>query len=203
MPTAVVEIPPRPLAQDLPRKRWTRAECAVVESSGVFGDQRFELIEGELISKMGKKRPHVGVVKLLARWFERVFGERSNTEAPIDVASEDNATNEPEPDLIVLKAGYPAYWSSTPQARDLDLVVEVADTTLAFDMTIKAALYARAGIVEYWVLDIQGRRLIVHRDPARGQYASIVGYSEQECVTPLAAPGAPFRVAEMLPPKTS
>jgi len=104
-----------------------------------------------------------------------------------------------QPDLIVLRSDYSAFRSATPQPQDLRLVVEVADTTLAFDLGVKAALYARAGIVEYWVLDVSGRRLVVHRDPQAGQYQSIVAYSEQESVAPLSAPDSPFRIADAFP----
>jgi len=137
---------------------------------------------------------------LLFAWLIQVFGGRFvNSEAPIDVAPEDNPTNEPQPDLIVLSPDYSAFRSAIPQPQDLRLVVELADTTLAFDLTVKAALYARAGIVEYWVLDVQGRRLVVHRDPQAGQYRSIVAYGEQESVAPLSAPDASFRVGDVFP----
>ena len=107
MPTAVTEIASRPAVQDPPRKRWTRTEYAAAEASGVFDRQRLELIDGELFNKMPKKRPHVAALALLLEWFLRVFGGRFvNSEAPIDVAPEDNPTNEPQPDLIVLKSGY-------------------------------------------------------------------------------------------------
>src|SRR5947209_7069527 len=103
---------------------------------------------------------------LLARARLYAFGERFvHPESPIDVAPEDNPTNEPEPDLIVLNRDLSNFSSANPRPQDLHLVVEVSDTTLNFDLTIKTALYARAGIVEYWVLDVSGRRLIVHRDP--------------------------------------
>jgi len=88
---------------------------------------------------------------------------------------------------------------ATPQPEDLDLVVEVADTTLTFDLTVKAALYARAHIVEYWVLDVASRRLIVHRDPQSGRFMSIVAYGEDESVAPLAASQSEFRVADAFP----
>jgi len=77
--------------------------------------------------------------------------------------------------------------------------VEVADRTLAFDLTTKATLYARAGIVEYRVLDLPGRRLIVHREPRDGRYGSGVAYSEQESVAPLSASDAQFRVEDVIP----
>ena len=91
------------------------------------------------------------------------------------------------------------YSSSTPQPRDLDLVVEIADTSLQFDLTVKAALYARAGIVEYWILDVISHRLLVHRNPQRGQYESVISYNEDESVAPLAAPNSPFPIRDAFP----
>jgi len=76
-------------------------------------------------------------------------------------------------------------------------VVEVSDSSLGFDLTTKAALYARAGIVEYWVLDVAGRRLIVHRDPRAGRYISVAAYGEEESVAPLAALESLLRVGDL------
>jgi hypothetical protein len=145
---------------------------------------------------MGKNRPHVNAFTWMHLWLLETFGRRFvNAEAPIDVASGDNAWNEPEPDLIVLKREF-ATFDSNPQAEDIDLVVEVSDSTLKFDLTVKATLYARAAIAEYWVLDVAGRRLIVHRSPVSGIYTSVAAYAENEIVAPLAAPQARFRPAE-------
>lgn len=200
MPTTVSEAPSRPIEQAPPRKRWTRSECLALEAAGLLDQQHLELIEGELIDKMGKKRPHVDAATLLQEWLIRVFGGRFvNPEAPIDVAPEDKPTNEPQPDLIVLRSDYSGFRSATPQPQDLRLVVEIADTTLAFDLTTKAALYARAGIVEYWVLDVPGRCLIVHREPQGGQYRSVVAYGHDESVAPLSAPSSLFRVGDTFP----
>lgn len=200
MPTVVTEVPARPAPQEPPRKRWTREECAVLESVGVFDQHQVELVEGELISKMGKKRLHVGSAGRMYAWLLQILGvDFVNSEAPIDVAAADQSTNEPVPDIIVLKRGFPPFGPATPGPHDLELVVEVADTSLAFDLSVKAALYARAEIAEYWVLDIQARRLVVHRDPQSGAYASVVAYSESESVAPLAAPEAPFKVADAFP----
>jgi Uma2 family endonuclease len=181
------------------RKRWTRSECAVLEEMRLLDQQHLELVDGELISKMGKNRPHVLALALLMDWVQDTFGRRFvHQEAPIDVALEDNPTNEPEPDVIVLKRDRTDFRGASPGPEDLRLVVEVADTSLGFDLTTKARLYARAGIFEYWVLDVAGRRLIVHRNPEAGRYASITAYSETEAVSPLAAPQAELRVADVL-----
>jgi Uma2 family endonuclease len=161
------------------------------------GLDHLELIEGELINKMGKKRPHTNVMVALHLWLIRVFGgEYVNQEASIDVAPEDNPINEPQPDLVVLTRRSNEIQAANPQPRDLRLVVEVSDSTVTFDRSTKAALYARAGIVEYWVADIPRRRLIVHRDPREGQYRSVAAYSEGESVSPLAAPDQQLPVAE-------
>ncbi|MGO4884075.1 MAG: Uma2 family endonuclease [Bryobacteraceae bacterium] len=197
MPITLTEIPaPAPL--DPPRKRWTRAECAAFESAGL-DLERLELVEGELIVKM-KNRPHVKVFTLLHEWLVLVFGWHFvNAEAPIDVAPHDNPTNEPVPDLIVLRRDQGDF-DSNPRPQDLRLVVEIADSSLNFDLAVKAALYARAGVVEYWVLDVAGRRLVVHRNPQSGAYADVAAYSEHETVSPLAAPQASLRMADAFPP---
>jgi Uma2 family endonuclease len=197
MPTLLTNAPeaPRPLVP--PRKRWTREQCAPLEASGLFEKERLELVDGELISKMGKNRPHVNTLSLMYLLLIKIFGERFvNTEAPIDVSPADNPTNEPEPDLIVLNREFTSFTSGNPQPRDLSLVVEIADSTLTFDLGTKAALYARAGIVEYWVLDVAGRRLFAHREPAAGKYTLVTMYSENEPIAPLAAPTAEFRPSQ-------
>jgi Uma2 family endonuclease len=200
MPSALIEVPASPFPSGPSRKRWTRAECASLDASGLLDQQHLELVEGELIDKMGKNRPHVNALAVMHAWLLRVFGERFvNQEAPIDVSPEDNPSNEPEPDLIVLNRDFLSFRSANPGPQDLHLVVEVADTTLNFDLTVKAALYARAGIADYWVLDVSGRRLIVHRHPQSGKYTAILVYSEQEEVAPLAAPQAMFKPADAFP----
>jgi Uma2 family endonuclease len=194
MPTAVHDLPG---SAEPRRKRWTRAEYEDLSSSGSVDLQRLELIEGELIDKVGKKRPHVNSLVLLQRWLVKVFGDlRVNPEAPIDVAPEDNPTNEPEPDLIVLNRDLNHFTSRNPGPADLELVIEIGDTSLAFDLSTKARLYARAGIIEYWVLDIPGRRMIVHRNPQEGLYASVEAYSAEESLAPLASPESCLRVSD-------
>lgn len=195
MPTAINETPSIPPPPEPPRKRWTREECAVLEASGLWEQQHLELIEGELISKMGKKRPHTNAMVIMHAWLLRVFGEQFvNQEASMDVAPGDNAINEPEPDLIVLARPSREIRSGNPQPSDIRLLVEVSDTTVKFDLTVKARLYARAGIAEYWVVDIPARRIVVHRDPQDGQYRSVVAYSENESVRPIASPEHEFPV---------
>jgi len=200
MPTLLTTAPEIPPPLLPPRKRWTRQQCTALEAAGLFEQERLELVDGELISKMGKNRPHVNASMLVLFWLAETFGKQFiNSEAPIDVAPGDNPRNEPEPDIIVLNRECASFVSANPQPQDIHLVVEISDTTLNFDLTVKAALYARAGIIEYWVLDVSGRRLYCHRNPVAGKYASVVVYAEHESAAPLSAPHASFCPADALP----
>ena len=197
MPSAVTEAPYRPVSADPPRKRWTRADCQAFEAAGLFEEEHLELVEGELIDKMGKNRLHINTLAVVAAWLARVFGDQFITrEAPIDVAPEDHPTSEPEPDAVVLARSYWDFSTTNPQPSDIRLVVEVSETTLGFDLTKKAALYARAGIPEYWVFDVVEHRLIVHREPTNGRYQAVAVYAAHESVAPIAASDAWFRVGE-------
>lgn len=194
MPSAFIDAPPRPEPAEPPRKKWTRAE---LKSLGIQTPERFELIDGDVINKMGKKRPHTNVFILVHSWFLRVFGvEYVNPETSIDVAPQDNPINEPEPDLIVLSRSSFDIAESNPGPQEIRLVVEISDTSLRFDLTVKAELYARAEIPEYWVFDVLQKRLIVHREPKGGRYVQVTAYAIGESVAPLAAPTQQFNVAE-------
>jgi Uma2 family endonuclease len=195
----MLSTPPRAAApDDPPHKRWTREDCVVLESVGLLEPERYELIEGELIQKVPKNLPHMRSVVLFIEWLIGLFGARFVVPDPsIDVAPEDNPSSEPEPDVIVLTQPIVSL-SSKPRPQDIRMLVEVAVSTLSFDLKTKASLYARAGIADYWVLDVRGRRMLVHRDPAEGRYRSIVAYNEDELVAPLAAPAAQIRVGDLL-----
>ena len=199
MPTALQETPAIPVTLFPPRKIWTREECVALEVSGLLGQHKYELVLGELISRMSKGRLHTIVLMNVLRWLFKAFGEEFvNAETPIDVAPNDNPTNEPQPDLIVLKKNYDEF-RDNPQPRDFHLVVEISDSTLCYDLMVKGPLYARAGISEFWVVDIQGKQVIVHSEPSEGRYSSVVAYACGETIIPLAAPHAAFPVASAFP----
>ena len=180
-----------------PRMLMTRADRAVLEMNGLLDQEGIELIEGDLIKKMPKHWLHINALQTLLHWLAGVFGNGFvASEASINVAPEDNPTSEPEPDLVVLKRPRREFakGSTKPGPEDLHLIVEVSGATLDFDSTVKAELYARARIPEFWVLDLKGRRMGVHRDPQLGGYKSVVWYGEHETVSPLSSPDAQFVV---------
>ena len=103
----------------------------------------------------------------------------------------DNERSEPEPDLIVTARSIRDYTANIPP-RELKLVIEVSDFSLNFDLQQKARLYARAEIIDYWVIDINNSSIHVHRDPAEGAYTKITRHGFHDEITPLAAPDTIF-----------
>ena len=181
------------------RKTWTREEVAALAKSGELNVERLELVEGELIDKMGKNRPHIIVQHQIAKILNDVFGiDRVSMESTLEVAYSDRRSNEPVPDLLVTHRDV-QFYKNTPLPEDASLLVEVSDTTLRYDLTTKAKLYARAGIIEYWVADLNTRTLIIHRQPEQGRYTSVTAYSAEESVSPLAAPEHSILVGSLFP----
>lgn len=190
---------PAPLEASLfpAMKRWTVEECDALREQG-FLPERYELIEGVIIDKMGQSRRHALLIGLLLEAFLPLFGaKRIQIEAPIRLSTKPGRNNEPIPDVAITKEERRAYLEN-PLPEDLLLVAEVADSSLKGDLTAKARLYSRAKIAEYWVIDLQGRKVIVHREPAPEGYRSVTEWSEGESVAPLSAPENPIPIAEVL-----
>lgn len=133
-------------------------------------EQRLELIDGEVLQVIAKGTRHTAVVHRLIRAMEACLAAvpqvplQLRVEAPLDLGS----ANEPAPDLALVARRDDDYWHAHPTAAETALVIEVADSSLAFDLEAKARLYAAAGIPHYWVVDVQQLRLhIVHEAPGR------------------------------------
>jgi Uma2 family endonuclease len=171
-----------------------------MQIAGLFAGQRFELIDGDLIDKMGQNPPHASAIRLLFEWLVRMLrAELILVQLPIEVGAADREASWPEPDVAVLAENKPDYRRRHPNGDELILVVEVADTTVLHDATTKRDLYAQAGVPEYWVLDIQGRKLIVHRALAQGRYERIQVLIERDTAALESHPDVSVQVSEILP----
>jgi len=167
--------------------------------AGLFVDQKLELIEGDLIEKMGQKPPHAFAVRMLQALLAALFGaERIQVQLPIEVDEADRESSLPEPDLAVLNETKAEYQTRYPRGTELLLVVEISDTTIQHDLTTKRDLYLRAGVGEYWVVDLKRRRLVVHRQPAGSKYATVLSLREGESAA-LEGADSSIPVARMLP----
>ncbi len=199
MPQALHDRPSTQLPPETPRRRWTREECAALEAAGLLDRERYELIAGDLVRRTRQGPVHNVVLGLFIDWLKSVYSARRVLqEATIDPAPGMVAANEPEPDAVVFRIPYTQFLTANARSEDILLVGEVSVTTLAYDLGVKAALYAAAGIPEYWVLDTTGQRLLVHRRPEEGAYRSVVAFGAEEPVSPPSAPEASIRLRELL-----
>jgi Uma2 family endonuclease len=182
-------------------RRWSRAEYDRLGEIGFFRDQRVELIHGRIVKLPPMRNEHAVGVGLTEDALRMAFGTGHwvRVQMPLPVT----AASEPEPDLAVVPGGPRDYTDHPTTAL---LIVEVSDTTLRYDCGVKARLYARAGIADYWVLDLVHRRLRVFRDPrpdpAHSQrlvYGPATNLNPADTVSPLAAPQSQITVADLLP----
>ena len=182
------------------RYRWTTEACYRLMELG-FLQGRFELLDGEIIDKMGQNPPHYFSIMQIARWANSFFGDQYvRVQGPIALHPPDGVYNEPEPDVVVLREPNEAFAHRHPGPEDLLLAVEVADSSLRSDIIVKARLFARAGISEYWVLDLTSRRLLCHRAPENGEYAAVTIHDETESISPNVRPDATLLISSMMPP---
>ncbi len=166
--------------------------------AGVFApDARLELIEGEIVEMAPIGSPHAGLVKVLNRLFSRAAGDLAivSVQDPLIVGER----SVPQPDLALLKPRTDSYTRSHPTAADVLLVVEVADSTLPFDLGTKIPMYARGGIAEVWVVDVQERAVRVFRDPSPSGYRTSFTVSGGESVTALALPALVVALPALFP----
>lgn len=183
-------------------RRWTRAEYYRAYEAGVFGpEERLELLDGEIIQKMSPQLGfHAGGVARCGRLLTDAFGRGHSVRQQLPLILND--ASELEPDAVVVAGDDYDWGREHPTATDALLVVEVADTTLRFDRGRKRTAYARAGVREYWIVNLPERCVEVYRNPSRGRFQESVIHGEDRIVTPLAVPEATIRVSDLLPPAT-
>ena len=174
--------------------RWTSADVRRMIESGAFAHpERFELVDGLILEKMGQNSPHKIALALALEALRIVFEAQAKVVAGVPVKLSD--LSEPEPDVMVVGGDL----RREIRAEDVLLVVEVADTSLKTDRTAKAALYALHGIPEYLILDVVNRRAEIRRKPRGEEWGETLVLAEDGEFTPLGASG-PLRVADLLAP---
>ena len=177
---------------------FTRSEYHCIAEAGLFLHERVELLEGTIVTMSPQNSPHAGTVHRLLFVLSRILSTTAYTrvQAPIIL----NDWSEPEPDIAVCQPDPLDYTRGHPQAHQVHLVIEVADTSLAYDRTQKARAYASSGIPEYWIVNLIDRRIEVLTVPnsATGRYDQEIRASEGE---QLSLPGGQtVAVSDILPP---
>ncbi len=159
-------------------------------------DERTELLNGEVVYKMPISSRHAGCVKQLIEMLVTRLTGRCIVGAQDPVRL--SGTSEPEPDVSVLRPRADRYRRSHPEPADVLLVIEVADSSLAVDRGVKAALYAAAGIPELWIVDLAGDAVEVHRTPAADGYRSVERLARGSELRPAAFPDVAIAVDDVL-----
>lgn len=178
-----------------PRVRhWTRTDYYRMAEAGLFRNERVELVEGEILMMSPMKPAHAACLQLATKALERVFGAGHCVRVQLPLLVDESS--EPEPDLAVVP-GAPRDYTNHP--RTALLVVEISDTTIAFDRGRKRDLYARAGVPEYWVVNLSDRCIELYRSPADAEYGERTIHEPSSTVTPLSASHGSIRVAEIMP----
>jgi len=180
-------------------RRWRRVEYERLVDLGVFVGERLELLDGLLVVREPQGSPHAAIVAHIGQVLAAAFGPGWHPRLHSPLALGDDS--EPEPDVAIV-AGEPRdYVGAHPSTAAL--VVEVADSSLRLDRRLKGSVYARAGLRDYWIVNLVRGVLEVHREPQPAAHAPVYRSIEilrpSARVTPLAAPGALIRVAELLP----
>ncbi len=162
-------------APTLPRRHgFSRDDYYRMAAAGILGeDDRVELIEGEIIDMAPIGSHHAGTITDLNARLQRALAGMALVSVQSPVILSDRS--EPEPDLAVLKRRADCYRSGHPEPADVFLLIEVAETSLAYDREVKLPLYAAHGIPETWIVDLEGHQLGIHRQPAAAGYREQLG----------------------------
>jgi Uma2 family endonuclease len=169
----------------------SRAEYERLVDADVFRGEHVELIHGIIVRMSPQNEPHAKLVQILTRILMPALVGRADVRVQLPLAAGPDSL--PEPDLAVVAiAGF-----KEPRPERAFLVIEVADSSLDDDRTIKAELYASAAVPEYWVVNVLDRSIGVHTEPSRGAYTRVTPYRHGDPVAPRAFPDVIVDVGQL------
>ena len=161
-------------------------------------DARVELIEGEIIDMAPIGKAHSSVVDQLTRLFVRAVGDDAIVRVQGSVRL--SQLSEPEPDLVLLKPRPDFYRNEFASTADTLLVIEVSDSTLRYDRDVKVPFYARHGVPEVWIVDLQDNALLVYGSPGDGAYSRQTSMVQPKTVPVTALPGVAVDLSAVFAP---
>jgi Uma2 family endonuclease len=179
----------------MPYHRWSVSEFHQMAATGLLDEgDRVELIEGELVDMAPIGSRHAFRVDRIARALQFAMGRAFLVRVQNPILLDEQS--EPQPDIAVVNDRN--YAEAHPSVADVLMIVEVSDTTLEYDREVKLGLYARHGIPEVWLMDVNAGELTVYREPAEGQYRLIRKPTAAEVVAPALVSGVAISLAELL-----
>ena len=182
-----------------PTRLFTASEYQTLADVGVLGeDERVELIEGRIIQMAAKNVAHAIATSRSNRSFQRLLGDQAlvRVQDPILL----NDYSEPEPDIVLVAPPDERYLDHHPMPKDIFLVLEIAETSLAYDRDVKCPLFAQNGVIQFCLLNLQTRELEDYRESSRNGYHHKRTYSAEQSFTLVAFPKLSIKVKDLLPP---
>ena len=196
--TTQIAVSPPEAAQTRERRRFNVAEYYAMADAGILGpDERVELLDGEIVVMAPIGNRHAFCVDWLTRFWILALAERAivRIQNPVRL----NNSSEPEPDITLLSWRDDFYASAHPGPQDVLLLIEVADSTVDFDRNEKLRLYARDGVVEVWIVNLQDRRVETYSEPEGDVYGSVRYYGPGESVAAKHFPDIALEVERIIP----
>jgi Uma2 family endonuclease len=179
------------------RRRFTADEYQRMGEAGILcEDDRVELIDGEIVTMSPIGSPHSSAVDRMTQRLVLRIGERAivRVQGPVRL----DTYSEPQPDITILRPRDDFYRAGHPHPADVLLVIEVAETSLRYDRDVKAPLYARAGIIEYWLADLTARTVTCHASPQDGMFRQVTVHRDGESLSPRSLPGVTITVDDLV-----
>jgi Uma2 family endonuclease len=175
------------------RVRLTRSHVYCLLNAGLIAEGKYELLQGDLVEKISPNKPHATCVRRMTAKLEDIFGRAFiGTASPIII----DEFNEPEPDVFVTVEAFSSY-SENPTADQVSLVVEISHSTQSYDRNGKALLYARAGITEYWVVNVEAQQVEIFREPSETGYQQTCLFTDNNNFSPLGQPDSQINVSDL------
>lgn len=177
---------------------WTVEEYhRMIEAGILTPSDRVELLQGQIVRMSPQLPPHASTTQRTVRYLDRLLAERAYIRMQLPVMLQPNS--EPEPDIAIVRFDAKEYSDRHPTPNDIFWLIEVADTSLKDDRTIKATLYANAGILDYWVLNVNTRQVHVFREPGEDGYAQEAVWDEANLLSAIAFPDIPITLSQLFP----
>lgn len=182
---------------DVVRRRFTVDEYLRMAEVGLLAeDDRVELIRGEIIEMSPINVAHALCVNRLNTLLSAKLAGRATISVQNPIYLDQRTL--PQPDLAVWKLPSEEFHDRFAGPAEVLLLIEVADSSVTYDRRLKAALYAQAGIVEYWIVNLPERQIEVYREPQAGDYRNVTRHGPDDTLSPLTFPGVTFEVEAIL-----
>ncbi len=180
----------------VPRHRLTVKDYHRLGEAGILGeDDRVELLEGQLVDMSPIGPRHALAIDALTELLVTAVSRRASVRVQNPIVLDDES--EPQPDFAVVRRPWRGYPDQHPQPEDILLLIEVSDSSLDTDKGAKLALYARAGVREFWIVDLTTNKVIVHREPGGESYQEVTSVEGPGALDIQALPGVTIPVASI------